>query len=95
MNYLFRRNNRLKLNPKEVHGVEKYQNGEDSGIFSDANALQNKKEEQTNKKMEFTLAFPIEEDMVNLGSWLLLYHPKFFTENIWGHTRFFFWLVFS
>ena len=45
--------------------------------------------------MEFTLAFPIEEDMVNLGSWLLLYHPKFFTENFWGHMRFFFWFVFS
>ena len=42
-----------------------------------------------------TLEFPIEEDPLNLGTWIQLYHPNFFDGSLKGHLRYAFWLIFT
>lgn len=41
------------------------------------------------------LDFPVEEDMVNLGAWLQLYHPNFFEGSTGGQLRYMIWLLIS
>lgn len=41
------------------------------------------------------LAFPIDEDMVNLGVWIQIHHPNFFDTTTKGHFRYAFWFLFT
>ena len=41
------------------------------------------------------LTFSADEDMVNLGVWLQIYHPNFFDTTMYGHLRYAMWLIFT
>ena len=48
---------------------------------------------QDNDDYDMGLDFPLEDDIVNLGSWILINHPNFFTGNINASLRYLFFLV--
>ena len=49
--------------------------------------------DETIDKLSNHLEFPVEEDIVNLGAWILLKHPNFFGGSLRGNLRYLFWFL--
>ena len=82
-------NNFIRKRPKKIReNIEQNSLSKSSDkVFDFDKAL-----EETN---ENTLIFPIDEDAINFGTWIQLYHPNFFEGGYKGYARFFLWLVYS
>ena len=49
--------------------------------------------EETWDRFENNKKFPMEEDIVNAGTWILLFHPNFFQGSSKANWRYLFWLL--
>ena len=49
--------------------------------------------DETIDKLSNQLEFPVEEDIVNLGAWILLKHQNFFEGSLRGNLRYLFWFL--
>ena len=47
--------------------------------------------DETIDKLSNQLEFPVEEDIINIGAWILLKHPNFFGGSSRGNLRYLFW----